>query len=115
VSGSSGQAGDGQDEDGQEEALEKAAQVMGLAYATLSLAYLLWMLWMHIPEHRRRLLLMITVNRADRFLGRLAFRTGHQAMGREISGQGQNYGLPLVLSAARDKAAAAYEKLRYSS
>jgi hypothetical protein len=91
--------------------LETAAAILSLAYA---LASVLWLLWIMVPESTRRLWLMRVVHQMRGFLGRAAFRAGHQAMGLEISGHGVNYALPLTLSVARDKAAAVYERLRYS-
>lgn len=105
---------DGQDPDeAPPGGLETAAKILslGLVYA---LASVLWLLWIMVPEHQRRLLMMRAVHQMRGFLGRAAFHAGHQAMGLEISGRGANYVLPLSLSVARDKTAAAYEKLRYS-
>jgi hypothetical protein len=92
--------------------LEMAARILSLLYALISIV---WLMWILIPEHQRKLWAMRAAARIRQVTGTLAFRTGHQAMGLEIASNVENYRLPYLLSAARDKAAALYEKLRYTA
>jgi len=107
VSGNASQ----QDEDAARQ-LELATKILGLLYALISLA---WLMWMLIPEHRKRLWAMRAVQAIRQATGTLAFRTGHKAMGHELASSTENYALPYLLSVARDKAAAVYERLRYTA
>ena len=92
--------------------LEMVAQILSLAYAVISI---LWLIWILVPEHQRRLWAMKAANRTRQVMGTLAFRTGHQAMGLELASSVENYRLPYLLSVARDRAAAFYNKLRYTA
>jgi hypothetical protein len=90
--------------------LKMATQLLGLVYA---LASLLWLMWMLVPEHRKRLLAMQAAARMRQVTGTLAFRTGHRAMGLELASSVENYALPYRLSQARDWLSVLYDKLRY--
>lgn len=90
--------------------IELAVKILSLIYA---LACLLYLAWVMIPAHQRRLMTMQALTRAQSAASRTAFRAGHQAMGLELSGRGTNYSLPYTLSRAADLAAAARNKLRY--
>lgn len=96
----------------QDERLEKITKLLSLAYAMISV---LWLLWILIPEHRRRLLMMHAAASLRQTAGRLACRTGHQAMGLELRVSVENYELPYRLSLVREWAAKVYEKLRYTA
>lgn len=92
--------------------VELAVRILGLAYTLLCLLFLLWVM---IPEHRRKLMMMRMAETTRKAAGQAACRAGHLAMGREISGLGESYSVPLALSVMRDKAAAAVERMRYSA
>lgn len=92
--------------------IELIVKILGLAY---TLMCVLWLVWAMIPEHRKRLLMMRLAQGTQKNASRAAFRTGHQAMGLEISGSGENYSLPYALSMVAELAARAYEKLRYTA
>lgn len=99
-------------EAGREEQLRRRLQI---ATELLGLMYTLYVMWMLlVPEHRRRLLLMRLTATVKQAAGRAAFRTGHQAMGLELSVSVENYDLPYWLSRLRDRAAAVYDRLRYT-
>ncbi len=92
--------------------LEMTAKILSLIYALISI---LWLLWILIPEHQRRLMAMRAAKTIERNAWRTAFRAGHQEMGLEVSGLATSYRVPYVLSRAALQAERAYEKLRYSS
>ena len=92
--------------------LEMTAKILILAYWAISV---LWVTWQLIPEHQRRLMAMRAAKTAGKSAWRTAFRTGHQAMGLEISGRGTNYELPYLLSRLAATCERIYEKLRYSA
>ena len=92
--------------------LELTTKALGLLYALASILYLMWVL---IPEHKKRLMAMRAAETVRRATGRLAFRTGHLAMGHELASGVENYTLPYLLSRARDKAVTVYGKLRYTA
>jgi hypothetical protein len=92
--------------------VELAVKLASLTYAIACLLYLVWVM---IPAHQRRLMAMEALTRAQNAARRTAFRAGHQAMGLELSGRGTSYGLPYTLSRAAEAAAAARDKLRYAN
>jgi hypothetical protein len=92
--------------------LEMAEKVLSLAYALMSIVLLLWML---IPEHKKRLMAMQVIKTLERNAWQTAFRAGHQAMGLELRGRATSYDLPYRLSLLGEKAGRAYEKLRYTA
>lgn len=92
--------------------LETAARLLSLLYALISLLFLVWML---IPEHRKRLAAMKAAKTAERLAWRIASRSEHQEMGLELSGHDASYQVPYLASRAALRAARAYEKLRYSA
>lgn len=94
---------------------DTAARVELALRLAYTLACLLLLVWMMIPEHRRRLTMMRMAEGTRKVAGRAAYRAGHLAMGQEISGCGENYNVPLVLSVCRDKAAAVVERMRYAA
>ena len=91
--------------------LKLTAQILSALYGLIMIGYLIWMM---LPDHRKRLLAMRMVLWTRRNAGRAAFRAGHQAMGLELSGRGENYSLPYLLSLIAGTAARAYDKLRYT-
>lgn len=98
--------------DAQADRIELAIKILSLIYAVACLMYLAWVM---IPAHQRKLLAMKTAARLQNAASRAAFRTGHQAMGLEISGRGENYGLPYTLNLLAAQAGRAYRKLRYTT
>lgn len=95
----------------QDDALRK----IEMAIKLLTLAYSLWIIWMMIPAHHKRLWAMRAVKTLERSAWRTAFRAGHQAMGLELRGRATSYELPYMLSLLGEKAGRAYEKLRYTA
>lgn len=89
---------------------KREAQVK-LAIVLTQLAVLAWYL---IPQHRRQLLLMRLAAASGESLGRAARGLGRVSMGTELRTGRREYTLPLAASMARDRMAAAYEKLRSS-
>jgi hypothetical protein len=89
---------------------KREAQVK-LAIVLTQLAVLSWCL---IPPHRRQLLLMRLAAGSGEFLGRAARSLGRACMGTELRTGIREYTLPLAASMARDRMAAAYERLRSS-
>lgn len=84
----------------------------GLVTLGVAAAYL-WMENSQINPSANQQLKMRVTHGLQRLLDRAAHRAGYQAMGAELtSGRTDFYGLPLVLSVARDKARARYEKMR---
>lgn len=92
--------------------LDLAVKAASLAYA---LASLLWLMWILIPEHKRRLLAMQAVAAVQTTARRQACRTGHQAMGHEATSGCENYLLPYRLSLLAERAGKVYERLRYTA
>lgn len=88
------------------------ARRLRLIEALLSLALALWCLWSMIPEHRRQLLKMAMVARAERVTGAAARRAGAASMGAELVTGQQNYSLAYALSLARDDLSRIYERVR---
>lgn len=99
-------------EDSTAEKLELAAKLLGLIYALMSVLFLIWTL---IPNHQKRLLGMRAMEAIRSSAERLASRTGAQAISLEARTGSENYLVPYGLSLLRDKAAVAYEKLRYTA
>src|SRR5580700_7559367 len=95
-----------------ETAAARVEMAIRVAYALLCLLFLLWMM---IPEHRRRLMMMRLAETARKAAGQAAYRAGHLAMGHEISGRGESYSVPLALSLVRDRAALAVNRMRYTA
>lgn len=100
-----------QDEESQNRSVESAAAVMSLAYATVSL---LWLLWYLIPAHQRRLMVMRATWCLRQTAQNAASRAGQRAMGREIRGSSPRYRLPYLLSLAAGAAGRAYNRMRYT-
>ncbi len=92
-----------------------AQEVMRLIAALLSLVYGVWMIWMMVPEHRKRLFLMRLSQGIQNCASRTACRTGRLAMDEELRSGVPNYHLVYGLSQVRERAAAAYESLRYTA
>ncbi len=103
--------------DAQSEEEQRLRTAAALASALYGLVSLGWLVWMLIPEHRKRLLGMKAAAAGRSLAGRAAFRTGHQAMGLELKGCGESgsgYAPVYLLSLARERAGRAYERMRYS-
>lgn len=92
-----------------------AQEAMRLIAALLSLVYGVWMIWMIIPEHRKRLMLMRLSQAIRNCASRTACLTGQSAMSEEVRSGVRNYHLVYGLSLVRDQAASAYERLRYTA
>src|SRR5579859_2203353 len=83
-----------------------------LIEAMMGLGLTMWCLWLMIPEHRRQLLKMGMIARAERAARAAAHRAGVPAMGFELATGQRNYTLPYVLSLLSDRLAASYERAR---
>jgi hypothetical protein len=83
-----------------------------LIEAMIGLGLSLYLLWIMVPEHRRQLLRMGLIARAERVTGSAARRAAALSMGAELATGEQNYGLPYLLSLAREQLAAAYDRAR---
>lgn len=90
-------------------------EVTRLIAALLSLVYSVWMIWMIIPEHRKRLFLMRLSQAIRNSASSAACLTGRLAIAEEARSGVRNYHLVLLLSLASEHAAATYERLRYSA
>lgn len=101
--------------EGQERAEDRLIRRLELAAQLLGVGYSLWMVWTLIPEHRQRALLMRAMAAIRSSAARAACLTGAQAISLEARTGCENYVVPYGFSLIRDKAAAWYEKGRYSS
>ena len=75
-----------------------------------ALASLVVMGWYLTPAHQRQELVMRVTERTRRVLERAARSAGRQRMGVELATGRREYSVPYLLSVARDRAAAAYER-----
>jgi hypothetical protein len=91
---------------------ETIAQRIKLTEAALTLGLTLWCLWLMIPEHRRKLWRMALLDRARRWTGWAARRTGAASMRAELATGAENYRLAYGLSLAREWLGAAYDRTR---
>lgn len=78
----------------------------------MGLALTFWCLWTMVPEHRRQLLKMSVVLRAERAAGRAARRAGALSMGAELVTGQQNYSLAYGLSLLREQLVIMYDQAR---
>lgn len=92
--------------------LETAARILSLLYALVSL---LWLAWVLIPEHQRRLTLMRIARAAEKSAWHAASRAARAEMGHELSGRATSYALPYGLSRLAIAAARVYDRMRYSA
>ena len=83
-----------------------------LVQALLGISLSLWMLWMMVPEHRRKLWRMRLLLTARRWTDWAARRAGAAGMRAELAMSQQNYALPYSLSLLREQLAAAYDRTR---
>ena len=93
---------------------ERAIMWMKVVAELLSLLYVIWMVWLMIPEHRRRLMAMRAMEAIRSGAERAASRAGAQAISLEARTGTENYHLPYGLSLLAGKAAKAYDKLRFA-
>jgi hypothetical protein len=78
------------------------------------LAYVGVVIWLTLPEHDRQAIRMRTAALVRQLAGSSARRAGVVSMGEELRTGHRLYGLPLLLSRLRDRAAAWYERARLS-
>lgn len=90
-------------------------EVTRLIAALLSLVYAVWMIWMIIPEHRKRLFLMRLSQVIQSGASWTACRIGELAIQEEARSGVRNYYLVYGVSLVREQAATAYERLRYTA
>jgi len=96
---------------------EQQTDDRGAAWARLILtgAYLAYvgaMVWLSLPEHRRREIRMRAAARMRAGAALGARRAGVASMAEELRTGRRLYGLPYLLSRARDRAAGWYEGAR---
>lgn len=89
--------------------------VLRLIMASISLLYTLWMIWILMPDHTKRLLAMRLSRAIQKAASSTASRTGTLALQEEARCGVHNYLLPYGLSLLREHAAAIYETLRYTA
>jgi hypothetical protein len=81
-----------------------------------AMALTLMAMWMMLPEHQRRLLVMRATVAVQRVAGRAARREGHAGMGSELAGRtgdaARSYLTAFHLSRARDRATRILEGMR---
>lgn len=99
-------------EEDQDSRIETGAALLSLLYALVSVV---WVMWIMIPAHRKRLIAMQLTWRLHQSARLAAFRSGHRAMGRELSGRAVSYELPYRLSLAAEESGRIYDKLRYTA
>ena len=88
--------------------LEIVARLLSLGYAT-------WMLWTLVPEPRKRRMIMRAALAIQNCADWAASHTAAQAISLEATtGSEPSYALPYGFSRIREKAAAWYERARYS-
>jgi len=83
-----------------------------LALAVISTAVMMWLM---LPEHQRRLLVMRSLARAQALAARAAHLEGHAAMGDELAGLAQarqRYSATYQLSRLRDAISGQLERMR---
>ena len=83
-----------------------------LALAVISTAVMIWLM---LPEHQRRLLVMRSLARGQALAGRAARLEGHAAMGDELAGLSQarqRYSAAFWLSRARDQLGTQLDRMR---
>ena len=92
--------------------MEQPGRMQQIAGLVLTLV----MLWMMLPEHQRRLILMRAAHSLQRAAARAAHREGHAGMGNELDGRPgdahRRYSAAYHLSRARDAFTASLEALR---
>lgn len=90
---------------------EDTPPLLASLYLLLSLGYLLWMLWLMVPDHRKTMLRMRLLRSSSRVMNRLARHAGAASISRELATGLEQYGVPyrlarwsLALDAAYDRA-----------
>lgn len=92
---------------------QRARTLVLLLSGAAELAYILIVTWVQLlPEHRKQEIRMRAARTVQQLLSRFARRAGEAGMREELQTGRQNYGLPLVLSLARDRAGKWYEGVR---
>ncbi len=86
----------------------------GLAslYLLLSLAYLLWMLWLMVPEHRKTALHMRLLRSSSQVTSRLARHAAARSMERELVTGLEQYEMSYWLARRALDLDAAYDRAR---
>ena len=91
---------------------EDTPQLLAGLYLLLSLAYLLWMLWLMVPEHSKTALRMRLLRSSSQVMSRLARHAGAASMSRELATGCEQYGLPYRLASWSLELDAAYDRTR---
>ena len=91
---------------------EDTPRLLASLYLLLSLAYLLWMLWLMVPDHHKTMLRMRLLRSSSRVTSRLARHAGAASMSRELATGCEQYGLPLWLASRSLELDAAYDRAR---
>lgn len=91
---------------------EDTPQLLAGLYLLLSLAYLLWMLWLMVPDHHKTMLRMRLLRSSSRAMSRLARHAGVASMSRELATGCEQYGVPFRLASWSLELDAAYDRAR---
>lgn len=91
---------------------EGMPQLLVSLYLLLSLAYLVWMLWLMVPDHHKTMLRMRLLRSSSRVMSRLARHAGAASISRELATGLEQYGLPYRLACWSLALDAAYDRAR---
>lgn len=91
---------------------EDTPRVLASLYLLLSLGYLVWMLWLMVPDHQKTMFRMRLLRSSSLVMSRLARHAGAASMSRELATGCEQYGLPLWLASRSLDLDAAYERAR---
>ena len=91
---------------------EDTPRLLASLYLLLSLAYLVWMLWLMVPDHHKTMLRMRLLRSSSRVTSRLARHAGAASMSRELETGLEQYGLPYRLACWSIELDAAYDRAR---
>jgi hypothetical protein len=91
---------------------EATPRLLASLYLLLSLAYLVWMLWLMVPEHRKTALRMRLLRSSSLVTSRLARHAAARSMSRELDTGLQQYEVPYWLARRVLDLEAAYDRAR---
>lgn len=91
---------------------EGIPQILASLYLLVSLAYLLWMLWLMVPDHHKTMCRMRLLRSSSRVMSRLARHAGAASISRELATGLEQYGVPYRLARWSLELDAAYDRAR---
>jgi hypothetical protein len=91
---------------------EGIPRLLASLYLLLSLAYLVWMLWLMVPDHRKTALRMRLLRSSSRVTSRLARHAADRSMSRELATGLEQYEVPYWLARRVLDLDAAYDRAR---